>query len=218
MEGNAGTGALGSGENVGTGALGSDDRLLAGTLAASASTITVKSEDRKKRKFKECPATYTCKLCDQAGHWVYDCAQFVPNENKKKKKKKKNPGLEKIAANNQRNPTEADIAKAKEMQKKMAFVNKNRPKCFCGLASKLSKVKRTKNEDPNSPAIGCFFYFCSKDQRDETKCSFNRPVEEDENTKKYTSSGSKDKKKKCRFYFANGECKKGESCNYSHAR
>ncbi|GMI54099.1 hypothetical protein ScalyP_jg4512 [Parmales sp. scaly parma] len=184
------------------------------------------SKKRKLKQFKACPPEYTCKLCSTPGHWVYDCSLFVKESNKSKKtkiKKDNNRLPPDQAAPNQRDPTEADIANAKEMQKKMGFINKNRPNCFCGVKSKLSKVKRTKVEfeDPDykSPALGCFFYFCSKDKWDETKCKFNRPVEEDEATLGYKGKSVKGVvggKRRCQFFFEKGDCKKGDECDFSH--
>ncbi len=48
---------------------------------------------------------------------------------------------------------------------------------FCGIPSRLNKVKRSKEGGENSRALGKYFFFCSKKRDDETQCRFARPVE-----------------------------------------
>jgi hypothetical protein len=151
--------------------------------------------EKRKREIKPVPEGYKCAQCSSTAHWVYDCP-----DKKRKKKNKKNS--EHVRVDGQ-DPSQADIDRAKAMQKEMDFINKTRPDCFCGVKSRLRKVKQT--EDENSRAIGHFFFFCGKDKWDETKCKFARPAKEE----------TVPLKKLCTFW-AKGLCKKGEACEFAH--
>ena len=80
------------------------------------------------------------------------------------------------------------------------------PRCFCGINSRLKKVKRTKSGE-ESRAIGNYFFFCSKGKFDEGKCKFARPVEDELKPKK---------ERMCTFFAKTGVCKKGDKCLFSH--
>lgn len=130
-------------------------------------------------------------------------------------------------------PSPDDIEKARELQKITP------PKCFCGLPSRLNKVKRSKEGGETSRAIGKYFFFCSKKRDDETQCRFARPVEMELNKKKSGGgikskatkiSGAKGKQQAgdntklennkkqliCKFFAKSGSCKKGGKCEFSH--
>ena len=110
---------------------------------------------------------------------------------------------------------------------------------FCGLTSRLNKVKRSKEGGDSSRAIGKYFFFCSKKRDDDTQCRFARPVEmemkkqkkidkrmnskADDNTKMAVKGGDDTKPVKdtkpmqiCKFFAKNGSCKKGKKCEFSH--
>ena len=110
---------------------------------------------------------------------------------------------------------------------------------FCGLTSRLNKVKRSKEGGDSSRAIGKYFFFCSKKRDDDTQCRFARPVEmemkkqkkidkrmnskEDDNKKTAVKKGDDTKPTKdtkpmqiCKFFAKNGSCKKGKKCEFSH--
>ena len=112
---------------------------------------------------------------------------------------------------------------------------------FCGVLSRLNKVKRSKEGGDGSRAIGKYFFFCSKKRDDETQCRFARPVEMelkkqksigDRAAKTKASSGgaakddkqadskkvekSKPTKLICKFFAKTGSCKKGMKCEFSH--
>ena len=148
-----------------------------------------------KRKFKECPSGYICKLCDKPGHWVFDCPKFVPKEKNNAKKKAKNGG-EHLEGSE---PSPADISAAKELQAKMN-VNANAPKCFCKLPAKMRKCKRSK--DPR--AMGVMFWWCGKDRWDGDTCRFARRVDQEKGVRV------------CRFWRQRGSCKKGDDCEFFH--
>ena len=111
------------------------------------------------------------------------------------------------------------------------------PLCFCGLSSRLNKVKRSKVNGDGSRAIGKYFFFCSKKRDDETQCRFARPVELEVKKQKAVKerankkvakvssrgtsaaeSGSKPVGKDivCKFFLKTGECKKGSKCQFKH--
>lgn len=102
------------------------------------------------------------------------------------------------------------------------------PPCFCGLTSRLNKVKRSKVSD-GSRAIGKYFFFCSKKRDDETQCRFARPVELEVKKQKAvreradkkvarveSASKSVSKDVVCKFFLKTGECKKGSKCQFKH--
>jgi hypothetical protein len=110
------------------------------------------------------------------------------------------------------------------------------PKCFCGLPSRLNRVKRSKEGGDSSRAIGKYFFFCSKKRDDETQCRFARPVEMEINKQKARAGNAKavaknklkemkeekkaaepEKNKQiCKFFAKTGSCKKGKKCEFSH--
>ncbi|GMI33190.1 hypothetical protein TrRE_jg4893 [Triparma retinervis] len=154
-----------------------------------------------KRAFKPCPEGYVCNICKASGHWVFDCAQFVPQKKSRTRKKKVTdshtftPGVD---------PSPADIAKAKEMQKEMN-VNIKAPKCFCGLDAKMRKCM---TQDQTSKAFGVMFWWCNKDKWDEDgneveRCKFARRVDQG-------------RARVCTFWRETGSCKKGSECSFAH--
>jgi hypothetical protein len=146
----------------------------------------------RKRKTSAPSEGYVCSICNKPGHWIQQC----PEKRQKKKKNSKHihtPGVD---------PSQADIDKAREMQKLKP------PNCFCGITSRLKKVKRSK-EDENSRAIGKYFFFCAKTKFDESKCRFARPVEDHLKPKK---------ERICTFFAKTGSCKKGDKCMFSHEK
>ncbi len=155
------------------------------------------SETTKKRKTTAPPGDYVCMICKKPGHWIQQC----PEKTKANKRRKKNnaggkvhihiPGVD---------PSQSDIDKARELQKIPP------PNCFCGVPSRLKKVKKSSAGD-DSRAIGCYFFFCSKQKRDDSKCRFARPVEDELKPKK---------DRLCTFFAKNGKCKKGDKCLFSH--
>ena len=98
-------------------------------------------------------------------------------------------------------PSQADIDAARQMQKIPP------PNCFCGIPSRLKKVKRSNVGGDASRALGKYFFFCSKKRDDETACRFARPVEDELMDKK---------DRVCSFWARNGSCKKGDKCMFSH--
>ena len=108
---------------------------------------------------------------------------------------------------------------------------------FCGLPSRLNKVKRSKVQE-GSRAIGKYFFFCSKKRDDETQCRFARPVDMELKKNKKIDSRMKAKKKEglvskaaredktpttktnqvCKFFAKTGSCKKGDKCEFSHEK
>lgn len=108
---------------------------------------------------------------------------------------------------------------------------------FCGLPSRLNKVKRSREGGENSRALGKYFFFCSKQRDDETQCRFARPLDLERNKKNNDGGSNKRAKEKsnhekrgksvdrtksgkksiqtCKF-FANGSCNKGSKCEFLH--
>lgn len=186
------------------------------------------TEEEKKRKTSEPPDGYVCRLCSTPGHWIQVC----PTKKTGTKRQRKSdhvpvPG---------KDPSEEDIERARELQKIPP------PKCFCGLPSRLNKVKRSKEGGDTSRAIGKYFFFCSKKRDDETQCRFARPVEMELNKNKKKKVGDDNMAKKagerkgsksdgksksradatnkskqiCKFFAKSGKCKKGIACEFSH--
>jgi hypothetical protein len=149
---------------------------------------TKMSNSEKKRKATTPPDGYVCSLCDIAGHWIQQC-----NQAKKKKKTSHVPvsGVD---------PSAEDIERAKELQKIPP------PQCFCGIKSRLKKVKRS-SKGTDTKAIGKYFFFCSKAKTDSSKCRFARPMDDELKPKK---------QRVCAFFLKNGKCKKGDKCVFSH--
>jgi len=150
----------------------------------------MESSTNKKRKVSNPPEGYTCHLCGENDHWIFQC-----NEKKKKNKKSSSthvpvPGVD---------PSKEDIENAKLMQKLKP------PNCFCGSTSRLKKVKRSRVSE-TSRANGNYFFFCAAKSREEG-CKFARPVEHELKPKK---------ERICPFFAKSGSCKKGDKCNFSH--
>lgn len=158
-------------------------------MVETASTCTPCTSTQKRKKSIP-PDGYVCSICSEPGHWIQQCPQ-------KRKRKKTNPGHIHIPGVD---PSEADIEKARNLQKIKP------PRCFCGINSRLKKVKRTKSGE-ESRAIGNYFFFCSKGKFDEGKCKFARPVEDELKPKK---------ERMCTFFAKTGVCKKGDKCLFSH--
>ena len=116
-----------------------------------------------KRKESTPPDGYVCRLCSVKGHWIQVCPTKKTGKRKRKPKHHTPvPG---------KDPSPEDIAEAQKMQ---AI---HPPKCFCGVTSRLNKVKRSKAGGESSRALGKYFFFCSKKRDDETQCRFARPAE-----------------------------------------
>lgn len=120
-----------------------------------------------KRKESTPPDGYVCRACGDAGHWIQQC-QSKQGGGKKRKKASGGhvhvPGVD---------PSEDDIARAKEMQKLPP------PNCKCGAKARLAKVKQspaTLKFQKQSPATGMYFFFCAKKKFDPTKCTFAQPI------------------------------------------
>lgn len=130
----------------------------------------MKEEDTKKRKSEAAPPDgYVCRLCSVPGHWIQVCPTKKTGSKRKKSDHVPIPG---------KDPSPEDIEEARELQKIPP------PKCFCGLPSRLNKVKQSKEGGDKSRAIGKYFFFCSKKRSDETQCRFARPVEMEVNKMK----------------------------------
>lgn len=181
---------------------------------------------RKDRDNSTPPEGYVCRLCSVGGHWIQVCPTKKTGEKYKKKRK-----TDHVPVSGQ-DPSEEDIEEAKQMQKIPP------PKCWCGLPSRLNRVKRSKAGGDASRAIGKYFFFCSKKRDDETQCRYARPVEEEiKNSEKKakklkeksakkdepTDAGRDEKGAKktetkpiCKFFAKTGTCKKGKTCQFSH--
>lgn len=132
----------------------------------------------KKRKVESStpPEGYVCRLCSTVGHWIQVCPTKKTGEKRQRKSDHVPvPGQD---------PSLEDIERAKILQKIPS------PNCFCGIPSRLNKVKRSKEGGDTSRALGKYFFFCSKKRDDETQCRFARPVEtEEKSLKKNISDG-----------------------------
>ena len=113
---------------------------------------------------------------------------------KKKKQKRNHEPVEGV------DPSPKDIDDAKAMQAIKP------PKCFCGISSRIKKVKKS-NVKEDSRANGNYFFFCAKRKDDPTKCKLARPAQ-DEITPKSA--------RPCPFFLKKGKCKKGDKCIFSH--
>ncbi|KAL7484984.1 hypothetical protein ACHAW6_010593 [Cyclotella cf. meneghiniana] len=183
--------------------------------------MDVNEEDTKKRKAEAAPPDgYVCRLCSVPGHWIQVCPTKKTGSKRKKSDHVPIPG---------KDPSPEDIEEARELQKIPP------PKCFCGLPSRLNKVKQSKEGGDKSRAIGKYFFFCSKKRSDETQCRFARPVEMEVNKMKAKEGAMKAAKERlkeiksqtndvrpkreeqvCKFFAKNGTCKKGKKCEFSH--
>jgi len=160
--------------------------------AAAAGTETTTETSGGKRKAPSVPPEgYICKVCGVAGHWIQQCSA------KKKQRKTKSDTHEYVAGTD---PSQEDIKAAKKLQAIKP------PNCFCGATSRLKKVKKSRVSE-SSRANGAYFFFCSKQKDDSTKCKFARPVEEELKPKNT---------RRCAFFAKNGSCKKGDKCLFSH--
>ncbi|KAL3781512.1 hypothetical protein HJC23_011563 [Cyclotella cryptica] len=182
--------------------------------------MDVKEEDTKKRKAEATPPDgYVCRLCSVPGHWIQVCPTKKTGSKRKKSDHVPVPG---------KDPSPEDIEEVRELQKIPP------PKCFCGLPSRLNKVKQSKEGGEKSRAIGKYFFFCSKKKSDDTQCRFARPVEMEINKMKAKEGAIKAAKERlkelkpqkknevqkpkqvCKFFAKNGICKKGKKCEFSH--
>jgi hypothetical protein len=151
------------------------------------------------------------------GHWIQVCPTKKTGSKKKRSDHVPVPG---------KDPSPEDIERARELQKIPP------PKCFCGIPSRLNKVKKSKEGGEKSRAIGKYFFFCSKARSDDTQCRFARPVDMEINKQKARDGAIKAAKERlkdmkpkkeakkskqiCKFFAKKGECKKGEKCEFSH--
>ena len=99
-------------------------------------------------------------------------------------------------------PSRDDIELARTLQKIPP------PNCFCGQPSRLKKVKRS-HVNETSPAIGHYFFFCSK-KKEDRPCRFAKLVQP------HQGEQAKANKRPCSFFLRTGTCKKGENCTFSH--
>ncbi len=136
-----------------------------------------------KRKESIPPDGYVCRLCSVPGHWIQVCPTKKTGD---KKRKRKPSGHVPVPG---KDPSPEDIAEAQKMQEIPP------PKCFCGVTSRLNKVKRSKAGGDNSRALGKYFFFCSKKRDDETQCRFARPADLELNKMK-ARAGNKAAQKK----------------------
>jgi hypothetical protein len=134
-----------------------------------------------------------------AGHWIQQCPENGPKKKKKKAAAASSSSTPHVFVAGV-DPSEADIKEAREMQKIKP------PNCFCGITSRLKKVKRS-SQGQNSRAIGKYFFFCAKQKSNDTKCQFARPVEDELKPKK---------ERLCTFFKKTGKCKKGDKCVFMH--
>mmetsp|Transcript_15189 Transcript_15189/g.21808 ORF Transcript_15189/g.21808 Transcript_15189/m.21808 type:complete len:253 (-) Transcript_15189:233-991(-) len=148
--------------------------------------------NNNKRKASTPPDGYICRACGEPGHWIQQCTEA------KKKKRKKSSNHSPVAGID---PSQDDIEKARELQKIRP------PNCFCGIRSRLRKVKKSHTGGDESRAIGHYFFFCSKKKDDSGKCRFARPVEDEMKPKS---------ERICTFFASKGSCKKGDKCMFSH--
>jgi len=149
------------------------------------------------------PEGYTCHLCGETGHWIFQCKSDKKKANINKTKTSQQPSHKKNKCTHVPipgvDPSPSDIDAAREMQKIKP------PHCFCGRPSRLKKCKRS-NVSATSRANGNYFFFCGAKRREEG-CRFARPVEHELIPKK---------DRICPFFARNGSCKKGDKCLFSH--
>ena len=151
-----------------------------------------------KRKETTPPDGYVCHKCSESGHWIQQCPLKADDSGGSGNKRRKKSGHVPVAGVD---PSQTDIDAARQMQKIPP------PSCFCGIPSRLKKVKRSNVGGEASRALGKYFFFCSKKRDDETACRFARPVEDELMDKK---------DRVCSFWARNGSCKKGDKCMFSH--
>ena len=151
-----------------------------------------------KRKETTPPDGYVCHKCNESGHWIQQCPRKADDSGGSGNKRRKKSDHVPVAGVD---PSQTDIDAARQMQKVPP------PSCFCGISSRLKKVKRSNVGGDASRALGKYFFFCSKKRDDETACRFARPVEDELMDKK---------DRVCSFWARNGSCKKGDKCMFSH--
>lgn len=151
-----------------------------------------------KRKETTPPDGYVCHKCSESGHWIQQCPLKADDSGGSGNKRRKKSGHVPVAGVD---PSQTDIDAARQMQKISP------PSCFCGIPSRLKKVKRSNVGGDASRALGKYFFFCSKKRDDETACRFARPVEDELMDKK---------DRVCSFWARNGSCKKGDKCMFNH--
>ncbi len=142
---------------------------------AGEETAEVVADDKKRKVESTPPDGYVCRLCSTPGHWIQVC----PTKKTGAKRQRKSdhvpvPGQD---------PSPDDIERAKELQKIPPPNCKSFGLCacaiircspsfatsvssffritgFCGIPSRLNKVKRSKEGGDNSRAVGTYFFFC----------------------------------------------------------
>jgi hypothetical protein len=175
---------------------------------AGEETAEVVADDKKRKVESTPPDGYVCRLCSTPGHWIQVC----PTKKTGAKRQRKSdhvpvPGQD---------PSPDDIERAKELQKTPPPNCKSFGLCacaiircfpsfatsvfsffritgFCGIPSRLNKVKRSKEGGDNSRAVGTYFFFCNKKRDDETQCRFARPVEMELNKKRSVGDRTNEK-------------------------
>ena len=140
---------------------------------------------QSKRKESSPPDGYVCRLCSVPGHWIQVC----PTKKTGNKRKRKPSDHVPVPG---KDPSPEDIAEAQKMQEIPP------PKCFCGITSRLNKVKRSKAGGDNSRALGKYFFFCSKKRDDDTQCRFARPAELELNKMKARAGNKAAQQKKAK--------------------
>jgi len=153
-----------------------------------------------KRKETTPPDGYVCHKCNETGHWIQQCPlkDDTGNANAAKRRRKASDHVPVQGVD----PSQSDIDAARQMQRIPP------PNCFCGMPSRLKKVKRSHAPGgESSRALGKYFFFCAKPRGDDTACRFARPVEDEVMDKK---------DRVCTFWSRNGSCKKGDKCMFSH--
>lgn len=147
--------------------------MASSTVHTAKSAPAEESRSAKRKELSTPSDGYVCKICGNGGHWIQQC----PEKKKRKKNKTAHEYVKGV------DPSPADIEKAKEMQQLP------RPNCYCGMASRLKKVKKSKVKE-QSRANGSYFFFCSKPRADPTRCTFAKPVEDDQNSSKEKKSSN----------------------------
>lgn len=140
-------------------------------VVVAVNSAAVDTDKKRKTESSTPPEGYVCRLCSTAGHWIQVC----PTKKTGEKRQRKSSDHVPIPG---QDPSPEDIERAKILQKIPP------PNCFCGIPSRLNKVKRSKEGGDTSRALGKYFFFCSKKRDDETQCRFARPIETEEKSLK----------------------------------
>mmetsp|Transcript_5752 Transcript_5752/g.13369 ORF Transcript_5752/g.13369 Transcript_5752/m.13369 type:complete len:281 (-) Transcript_5752:165-1007(-) len=102
------------------------------TTNSSAGSARQQQQQQQHKRPSVPPDGYVCKLCQTKGHWIQRCPEKKKNKHKNRSNKNPNhvyrPGID---------PSKEDIEKARALQKIEP------PPCFCGIPSRLKKVKRS---------------------------------------------------------------------------